>query len=155
MDNMLKIYNLCNSWIMQRPPPRLGVVTVAESVEAASMWRHPDEIGWVTMDPDWFRALNLVKIALLIHSRIHNMCMHTKLEFNWSYCVILGGTRAESERLGRHDENVLVDDGDFLLNWTFVPAWIFYFWKQKWAAVRDSCHMSLSKLKNPRRKYPN
>ena len=48
------------------------------------------------------------------------MCMHTTLEFNnWSYCVILGGTRAESERLGRHDEKILVDDGDFLLNWTF------------------------------------
>ena len=25
--------------------------------------------------------------------------MHTTLEFNLSYCVILGGTRAESERL--------------------------------------------------------
>ena len=51
--------------------------------------------------------------ALLIHSRVHNMCMHNILAFDWPYDVIVGGTRAESERFGRHDERKMVDDGRF------------------------------------------
>ena len=30
--------------------------------------------------------------------------MHNILAFDWPYDVIVGGTRAESERFGRHDE---------------------------------------------------